>query len=169
MRPRIADVPGSLTGAVIVGAPGFAGGFWAPCGRAAISSQHEASTTIAGVSRTGRPALLWSIKVYDSWSAMSKLKSEFEVGCPCCRSTLVVDTNLRRVVRHTEPERADKPELDRAHDILRAEEQRREARFAESWLNESTKGDALEKRFEEALKQAKTEPITKPQRDFDLD
>lgn len=100
---------------------------------------------------------------------MSKLKSEFETSCPCCRSTLVVDTNLRRIVRHTEPERADKPELDRAHDILRAEEQRREARFAESWLNESTKGDALEKRFEEALKQAKTEPITKPQRDFDLD
>ena len=100
---------------------------------------------------------------------MTKLKSEFEVGCPCCHSTLVVDTNLRRVVRHTEPERSDKPELDRAHDILRAEEERREARFAESWLNESTKGDALAKRFEEALKQAKTEPVTRPTRDFDLD
>jgi hypothetical protein len=100
---------------------------------------------------------------------MSKLKSEFETSCPCCHSTLVIDTNLRRVVRHTEPERADKPELDRAHDILRAEEQKREQRFAESWLNESTKGDALSKRFEEALKQANKEPITKPQRDFDLD
>ena len=100
---------------------------------------------------------------------MSKLKSEFEVGCPCCHSTLVIDTNLRRIVRHTEPERGDKPELDRAHEILRAEEQRREARFAESWLNESTKGDALSKRFEEALKQANQEPITKPTRDFDLD
>ena len=31
------------------------------------------------------------------------------------------------------------------------------------------RGDALAKRFEEALKQAKTEPITKPTRDFDLD
>jgi hypothetical protein len=100
---------------------------------------------------------------------MATLKSEFEVACPCCRATLVIDTNLRRIVRHVEPERSDKPELDRAHDILRAEEQRREARFAESWLTESTKGDALEKRFEEALKQAKKEPITKPTRDFDLD
>jgi hypothetical protein len=100
---------------------------------------------------------------------MSKLKSEFETSCPCCHSTLVIDTNLRRIVRHTEPERSDKPELDRAHEILRAEEQKREQRFAESWLNESTKGDALSKRFEEALKQANQEPITKPTRDFDLD
>jgi hypothetical protein len=34
---------------------------------------------------------------------------------------------------------------------------------------ERTRGDALSKRFEEALKQANNEPITKPTRDFDLD
>jgi hypothetical protein len=100
---------------------------------------------------------------------MAKLKSEFETLCPCCGSTLVIDTNLKRVVRHVEPERGDKPELEKAHDILRAAEARREALFEESWLNEKTKGDALEKRFQEALKQANKEPITKPQRDFDLD
>lgn len=100
---------------------------------------------------------------------MSKLKSEFETACPCCRATLVIDTNLRRVVRHVEPERSDKPELDKAHDILRAAEARREAIFEESWLAEQNKGDALEKRFQEALKQANKEPITKPTRDFDLD
>lgn len=100
---------------------------------------------------------------------MSKLKSEFETPCPCCHSTLVIDTNLRRVVRHVEPERSDRPELDKAHDILRAAEAKREAMFEESWQHEKTKGDALSKRFEEALKQANQEPITKPQRDFDLD
>lgn len=100
---------------------------------------------------------------------MAKLKSEFETDCPCCHATLVVDTNLRRIVRHVEPERSDKPELDKAHDILRAAEARREAMFEESWLNEQNKGDALSKRFEEALKQANKEPITKPTRDFDLD
>ena len=100
---------------------------------------------------------------------MAKLKSEFETDCPCCHATLVVDTNLRRVVRHVERERSDKPELDKAHDILRAAEARREAMFEESWQHEQTKGDALEKRFQEALKQANKEPITKPQLDFDLD
>ena len=36
-------------------------------------------------------------------------------------------------------------------------------------LCEKTRGDALSKRFEEALKQARQEPVTKPMRDFDLD
>ena len=31
------------------------------------------------------------------------------------------------------------------------------------------RGDALSKRFDEALRQAKEEPVTKPMRDFDLD
>lgn len=98
-----------------------------------------------------------------------KLKSEFEVPCPCCSATLVIDANLRRVVRHSEPERADKPELDHAQRILAEEAARREALFAQSVEAERNRGDALSKRFEEALRQAGTEPITKPTRDFDLD
>ena len=35
-----------------------------------------------------------------------KLKSEFEATCPCCQATLVIDTNLRRIVRHVEPVRS---------------------------------------------------------------
>ena len=46
---------------------------------------------------------------------------------------------------------------------------RREAIFQESVAAERTRGDALSKRFEEALKQARQEPVTKPTRDFDLD
>ncbi len=98
-----------------------------------------------------------------------KLKSEFEVPCPCCSATLVIDTNLRRVVRHDEPVRGDRPELDHAQRILAEEAARREARFADSVEAERTRGDALAQRFEEALRQAKQEPITKPTRDFDLD
>ena len=97
------------------------------------------------------------------------LKSEFTTNCPCCRATLVVDANLRRIVRHEEPERTDRPELDAAQQILAQEAARREALFQESVANEKTRGDALSKRFEEALRQARQEPITKPTRDFDLD
>lgn len=100
---------------------------------------------------------------------MAKLKSEIEVTCPCCQSTLVVDVNLRRVISHREPERADKPELSEAQRILAAEAARREALFEQSVAAEKTRGDALAKRFEEALKQASTEPVTRPARDFDLD
>ena len=97
------------------------------------------------------------------------LKSEFEATCPCCQSTLVIDSNLKRVVRHVEPVRGDRPELSDAHRILTEEAARREALFQQSVTAEKTRGDALSKRFEEALKQASTEPITKPKRDFDLD
>lgn len=100
---------------------------------------------------------------------MARLETEFEVTCPCCQSTLVVDTGLRRVVRHVEVERADKPKLDDAHRILADEKARRDSLFEQSVQSERTRGDVLSKRFEEALKQAREEPISKPSRDFDLD
>ncbi len=98
-----------------------------------------------------------------------KLKSEFDATCPCCQATLVIDTNLRRIVRHEEPSRGDKPELNDAHRLVDEQAQRREDLFQQSVAAERTRGDALSKRFEEALRQAKDEPITKPTRDFDLD
>lgn len=100
---------------------------------------------------------------------MARLKSELELLCPCCGATLVVDTNLGRIVSHREPERSDKPELDEAHRILAAEAARREALFEQSVQAEKGRGDALARRFEEALRQASTEPVTRPTRDFDLD
>ncbi|MBI4886860.1 MAG: hypothetical protein HY824_07190 [Acidobacteria bacterium] len=100
---------------------------------------------------------------------MATLKSEIEVICPCCHSTLVVDTNLRRVVSHHEAERADKPQLNEAARILAAEAARREAVFEQSVEAEKGRDDALTRRFEEALRKAKEEPVTRPLRDMDLD
>jgi hypothetical protein len=100
---------------------------------------------------------------------MARLKSELEVTCPCCHTTLVIDTNLGRVVSHKEPDRGNKPELSEAQRILADEAARRESIFQQSVDAEKGRGDALSKRFEEALRQARDEPVTKPVRDFDLD
>ena len=100
---------------------------------------------------------------------MARLKSEIEVTCPCCQAVLVIDANLGRVISHAEPERGNKPELSEAQRILAEEAARREAIFQQSVESEKTRGDALSRRFEEALKQARQEPISKPTRDFDLD
>ena len=100
---------------------------------------------------------------------MARLKSELEVTCPCCQTELVIDTNLGRVVSHREPDRGNKPELSDAQRILANEAARREEIFQQSVDSEKTRGDALSKRFDEALRQAKEEPVTKPMRDFDLD
>ena len=97
---------------------------------------------------------------------MTTLSSELELECG---ATLVVDTNLKRVVSHREPEREDKPELDRAQRILAEEAARREAIFNQSVADERGRGEALSRRFDEALKQAKKEPVERPVRDFDLD
>ena len=100
---------------------------------------------------------------------MARLKSELEIACPCCHTVLVIDTNLGRVVSQKEPDRGNKPELSDAQRILAAEAERREAIFQQSVDSEKNRGDALSKRFDEALSQAKKEPVTKPMRDFDLD
>jgi hypothetical protein len=100
---------------------------------------------------------------------VAKLKSEIEVTCPCCSSTLVVDTNLGRVIRHSEPPSGAHADLDDAQRVLAEQAARREALFQQSFAAEKGKDDALARRFEEALKQARDEPITKPTRDFDLD
>jgi hypothetical protein len=100
---------------------------------------------------------------------MARLKSELEVTCPCCQTTLVIDTNLGRVVSHKEPDRGNKPELSEAQRILAEQAARRESIFQQSVDAEKGRGDALSKRFEEALRQAREEPVTKPVRDFDLD
>ena len=100
---------------------------------------------------------------------MARLKSELEVTCPCCAAVLVVDTNLGRIVEHREPPSAARPELSEAERILAEQAAAREALFQQSVQDEKSRGDALSKRFEEALREAKKEPVTKPLRGFDLD
>ncbi len=100
---------------------------------------------------------------------MAKLEGERELTCPCCGATLVVDVNLGRIVSHEAPPSGQKPELTDAHRILAEQAAKREALFEQSVQSEKNKGDALSRRFEEALREAKKEPISKPLRGFDLD
>lgn len=100
---------------------------------------------------------------------MSTLTSEVELICPCCGAAVVFDVNLKRIVSHQEPERENTPELSDAQSILEEEAARRESIFNQSVSDEKGREAALSKRFEEALRQAKKEPVKRPDRDFDLD
>lgn len=97
------------------------------------------------------------------------LTTERELSCPCCGATLVVDLALGRITAHRDAPNPNRPELSDAQRILAEQAARRESLFEQSVHNEKTKGDALSKRFEEALRQAHQEPLIKPTRDFDLD
>jgi hypothetical protein len=93
----------------------------------------------------------------------------FEVVCPCCQSKLTVDTQLGVVLHHERPPAPVRDvDISDAAGILAGEAQRREDKFRDSWAAEQNKEDVLARKFEEALKKAKGQPVEKPVRDFDL-
>jgi hypothetical protein len=92
-----------------------------------------------------------------------------EVMCPCCEAKLTVDTDLAVVLAHTPPVKvAPDVDISDAARILADQAQKREDKFRDSWVAESKKEDVLNRKFEEALKKAKDQPVEKPLRDFDL-
>ncbi len=93
-----------------------------------------------------------------------------EVTCPCCQAKLTVDPQLAVVLSHEAPPRAaPNVDISDAARILEEQAQRREEKFRESWEAEKKKEDVLSRKFEEALKKAKDQPVEKPLRDFDLE
>jgi hypothetical protein len=95
----------------------------------------------------------------------------FEVSCPCCKSTLKIDGELRAVISHSEPEK--KPVIeDLAAEVQKLKEApgRREDAFRKSFAAEKNQGNVLNRKFDELLKQAKDDPeFGKKPRDMDLD
>ena len=96
-------------------------------------------------------------------------KAPIEVNCPCCHAKLTVDTELSVVLSHEAPTRtAPNVAIEDAARILAEQARLREDKFRDSWEAESKKEDVLNRKFEEALKKAKDQPVEKPVRDFDL-
>jgi predicted amidophosphoribosyltransferase len=93
------------------------------------------------------------------------------VACPCCGANLTIDPALEKVIAHEAPpeRRHAAPDLDHAAALLREQAARREAIFKQSAEDEKDKPQLLERKFAEALKKSKDQPIVKPTRDIDLD
>lgn len=90
--------------------------------------------------------------------------------CPCCQAKLTIDPDLAVVLSHVlPPAPVHDVDISDAARILADQAQRREDKFRESWEAEKNKEDVLSRKFEEALKKAKGQPIEKPLRDFDLE
>ena len=103
---------------------------------------------------------------------MAKPKSgSISVSCPCCGANLTIDAQLQKVIAHEAPPPRHQaaPDLDRVDVLLREQAARREAIFRQSAADEKNKPQLLERKFEEALKKSKDQPVQKPTRDIDLD
>jgi hypothetical protein len=103
-------------------------------------------------------------------SMKNKVTEPMEVTCPCCSARLTIDRALAVVLSHVAPAKgAPDVDISDAARILAEQAQRREDKFRESWDAERRKEDVLSRKFEEALKKAKEQPLEKPMRDFDLE
>ncbi len=99
-----------------------------------------------------------------------KPAATIEVTCTCCQAKLTIDPQLAVVLSFEPPPRiAPDVDITDAARILAEQAQRREDKFRESWEAEKKKEDVLTRKFEEALKKAKDQPVEKPLRDFDLE
>jgi hypothetical protein len=98
-------------------------------------------------------------------------KKDLQIECPCCGARLLIDPFLEKVISHDAPppKQINAPDLGHASDLLREQAARREALFRQSAADEKTKSQLLERKFAEALKKSKDEPITRPTRDIDLE
>ena len=101
----------------------------------------------------------------------NKQVANISVSCPCCGANLTIDPRLQKVIFHEAPKHRPQsaPDLDRVSSLLREQAARREALFQQSAADEKSKPELLEKKFAEALKKSKDQPVEKPTRDIDLD
>jgi hypothetical protein len=98
-------------------------------------------------------------------------KEMIEVECPCCRTSLKIDTVTGAVISHKQPEKPPAIEdLATAVANLKGEAARREEVFQKSFADHKNKKSVLDRKFDELLKQAKSDPDAgPPKREFDFD
>lgn len=97
-------------------------------------------------------------------------KETIQVVCPCCGATLTVDPSLPAVLDHKLPAKPQVlAELKDAAHFVKEEATRREEKYQQIVEAEKNKGKVLDRKFQELLKKAKEEPLTKPLKDIDID
>ncbi len=97
-------------------------------------------------------------------------KETIQVVCPCCGANLTIDPLLSAVLDHKLPVRPQMvAQLKDAAKAVQEEASRREEKYQQIAEAEKNKGKVLDRKFQELLKKAKEEPLTKPLKDIDLD
>ena len=99
-----------------------------------------------------------------------KQQTTIQVSCPCCSATLTIDPALPAVLNHKLPAKPQLiAELKDAARMVKEEATRRDEKYQQIVEAEKNKSKLLEAKFQELLKKAKEEPITKPLKDIDID
>ena len=93
-----------------------------------------------------------------------------QVACPCCGSMLTIDPALPAVLDHKLPAKPQvAAKMQDVPKLVKEEATRRDEKYQQIAEAEKNKGKVLDRKFQELLKKAKEEPLTKPLKDIDLD
>jgi len=96
--------------------------------------------------------------------------ASFTVTCPHCRALLEVDGDKQVVVGAKAPEQPKSDvSLEGRLQALTQEKAAARAKMEEAMRVEKAGAEIREEKFKKLLETAKSEPITKPVRDVDLD
>ncbi|MFQ5718495.1 MAG: hypothetical protein ACE5IK_03010 [Acidobacteriota bacterium] len=90
-----------------------------------------------------------------------------DVVCPCCDAHLRVDGSTGAVLHHAAPRKRPKQSFQQALEEERARRQRGDDAFGEALNSQRDQEALLERRFEEAMKQAARDPDGKVPHPFD--
>jgi len=90
--------------------------------------------------------------------------------CPCCDAILTIDPSLPAILDHKLPPKPQVvAQMKAVGKHLQQEATRRDEKIQQIVEAEKNKSKVLEAKFQQLLKKAKEEPITKPLKDIDLD
>ena len=103
--------------------------------------------------------------------ATRKSATPFEIECPCCKASLQIDPEVKAVLSYKEREGPRTLEdISSGVAKLKQQESERDAVFQKQVDAMKSQKDILSRKFDELLKQAKSDPDQGPPRKpFDLD
>jgi hypothetical protein len=94
----------------------------------------------------------------------------FIVTCPCCDGRLTIDSDVQAVIAHEAPPRSTSGlDLGGALSSLKGAAARREELFREQLKAQETRGQVLDRMFQEGVKKAKDSPDERPINPMDQD
>ncbi len=97
------------------------------------------------------------------------MAKNFEITCPCCEATLVIDRVSGEILLHTVKETKTGLSLDAMVSNLQSQKGEAEKRFEKQLESQKDRARILEEKFKEAMQRAEKDPDKKHVNPMDLD
>ncbi len=97
------------------------------------------------------------------------MAKNFEITCPCCEATIVIDRISGEILLHKEKEKKSGLSIDEMVSNLKSEKSEADKRFEKQLEAQKDRTRILEEKFKEAMERADKDPNKKPFNPMDLD